>query len=148
MDFGVPEYHDILPAACSGLCLASITTLAFVVLMYLRPISAAEPILKQQRGAGSASSSSCAGVSSSSGGETSSSSSRRRSSSNSSSSSGGEGSITAGQRTPNNAMWFTLPYGGLQHVASFDEVTPSMVNAALAGAKYLGNSFDKSKGKS
>jgi hypothetical protein len=34
-------------------------------------------------------------------------------------------------------MGFTLTYGGLQHVATFDEVTPSMVNAALAGAKFL-----------
>jgi hypothetical protein len=45
-------------------------------------------------------------------------------------------------------MGFTLPYGGLQHAASFDQVTPSMVNAALAGAKFLNNSFEKSKGKS
>jgi hypothetical protein len=42
-------------------------------------------------------------------------------------------------------MGLTLPYGGLQHVATFDEVTPSMVNAALAGAKFLSKSFDKSK---
>jgi hypothetical protein len=55
--------------------------------------------------------------------------------------------MTGTQRTPNNAMGFTLPYGGLQHVATFDEVTPSMVNAALAGAKFLSNSFDKSKGE-
>eukprot|EP00883_Tetradesmus_obliquus_P009030 jgi/Sobl393_1/19797/SZX59710.1 len=60
MDFGTPEYHDILPAACSGLCLASITALAFAVLMYLQPVSPSEPIIKQQRGAGSPSSSSCA----------------------------------------------------------------------------------------
>jgi hypothetical protein len=146
MDFSMPEYHDVLPAACSGLCLASITALAFAVLTYLQPVSPAEPIVKQQRGAGSASSS-CGSRSSSSGGESSSSSSRGRNSS-SSSSSGGEGSISEPQRTPNNAMGFTLPYGGLQHVASFDEVTPSMVNAALAGAKFLGNSFEKSKGKS
>jgi hypothetical protein len=145
MDFGMPEYHDILPAACSGLCLASITCLAFVVLTYLQPVSPAEPIVKQQRGAGSASSSS--GVASSSSGGESSSSGRSRSSS-SSSSGGGDGSINGIQRTPNNAMGFTIPYGGLQHVESFDEVTPSMVNAALAGAKFLGNSFDKSKGKS
>ena len=85
MDFGTPEYHDILPAACSGLCLASITALAFAVLTYLQPVSPAEPIIKQQRGAGSPSSSSCAGAASSSGGE---SSSRRRSSSNSSSGGG------------------------------------------------------------
>jgi hypothetical protein len=45
-------------------------------------------------------------------------------------------------------MGFTLPYGGMQHVSSFDEVTPSMVNAALAGAKFLGNIFNKSKGES
>jgi uncharacterized membrane protein YgcG len=86
MDFGMPEYHDILPAACSGLCLASITALAFAVLTYLQPVSPAEPIVKQQRGAGSASSS-CGSQSSSSGGESSSgsssSSSRGRSSSSS-----------------------------------------------------------------
>jgi hypothetical protein len=153
MDFGMPEFHDILPAACSGLCLASITALAFVVLTYLQPVSPAEPIVKQQRGAGSASSSAASssgseGSSSSSGGESSSNSSRGRGRSSNSSSSIGEASITGTQRTPNNAMGFTLPYGGLQHVASFDEATPSMVNAALAGAKFLGNSFDKSKGKS
>ena len=156
IDFGAPEYHDILPAACSGLCLASITALAFVVLTYLQPVSPAEPIVKQQRGAGSASSSAASssgseGSSSSSGLESSSScgeSSSRDRGRSSSSSSGGEASITGTQRTPNNAMGFTLPYGGLQHVASFDEATPSMVNAALAGAKFLGNSFDKSKGKS
>jgi hypothetical protein len=142
MDF-MPEYHDILPAACSGLCLASITALAFVVLTYLQPVSPAERIVKQQWGAGSASSS----AASSSGSEGSSSSSSGGESS-SSSSSVGDASITGTQRTPNNAMGFTPPYGGLQHVASFDEVTPSMVNAALAGAKFLGNSFDKSKGKS
>jgi hypothetical protein len=136
MDFGAPENHDILPAACSGLCLASITALVFAVLTYLQPVSPAEPIVKQQRGAGSASSS-C--------GESSSNSSRGR---GRSSSSGGEASITGTQRTPNNAMGFALPYGGLQHVATFDEVTPSMVNAALAGAKFLGNSFEKSTGKS
>ena len=50
MDFGTPEYHDIVPAACSGLCLASITALAFAVLTYLQPVSPAEPIIKQQRG--------------------------------------------------------------------------------------------------
>lgn len=32
-------------------------------------------------------------------------------------------------------------------MSSFDEVTPSMVNAALAGAKFLGNIFNKSKGE-
>jgi hypothetical protein len=57
-------------------------------------------------------------------------------------------SSTGSQRTPNNALGFILPYGGLQHVASWEEVTPSMVNSALAGAKFWGNSFDKSKGKS
>jgi hypothetical protein len=123
MDFGTPEYHDILPASCSGLCLASITAMAHVVLTYLQPLSPAEPIVKQQR-AGSAIGSIGAEVSS-----------------NSSSS-------TGSQRTPNNALGFILPYGGLQHVASWEEVTPSMVNSALAGAKFLGNSFDKSKGKS
>jgi hypothetical protein len=121
MDFTMPECHDILPAACSGLCLASITCLAFVVLTYLQPVSPAEPIVKQERGGGSASSSS-----SSSGGEGS-----------SSSSSGGEASSIGAQHTPNNAVGFTLPYGGLQHVASFDKVTPEMVNAALSGAKFL-----------
>ena len=150
MDFGMPEYHDILPASCSGLCLASITALAFVVLTYLQPVSPAEPIVKQQRGAGSASSSAASSSgsegssSSSSGGENSSNNSRRRGRSSSSSSSIGEAS-TGTQRTPNNAMGFTLAYGGLQHVASFDEVTPSMVNAALAGAKFLNNSFEQSQ---
>uniref|UniRef100_A0A383VW58 Uncharacterized protein n=1 Tax=Tetradesmus obliquus TaxID=3088 RepID=A0A383VW58_TETOB len=150
MDFGMPEYHDILPASCSGLCLASITALAFVVLTYLQPVSPAEPIVKQQRGAGSASSSAASSSgsegssSSSSGGENSSNNSRRRGRSSSSSSSIGEAS-TGTQCTPNNAMGFTLAYGGLQHVASFDEVTPSMVNAALAGAKFLNNSFEQSQ---
>jgi len=103
------------------------------------------PLSNSSGGPGSPSSSSCAGAASSSGSE---SSSRRRSSGNSSSSSsGGEGNITGTQHTLNNAMGFTLPYGGLQHVASFDEVTPSMVNSALAGAKFLGNRFDKSKGE-
>jgi len=34
MDFSSPDHHDILPASCSGLCLASIITLCFTVLMY------------------------------------------------------------------------------------------------------------------
>jgi hypothetical protein len=127
MDCGMPEFHDILPAACSGLCLASITALAFVVLTYLQPVSPAQPIVKQQRGAGSASNSAASssgseGSSSSSGLESSSScgESSSRDRGRSSSSSGGEASITGTQRTPNHAMGFTLPYGGLQHVATFD----------------------------
>ena len=136
MDFGTPEYHDVLPAACCGLCLASTIAMAFAVLTFLQPVSPAEPIVKQQR-AGSASGSIGGEVSSSS----SSSSSRWGRSSDG-------GSSTGGQHTPNNSLGFILPYGGLQHVASWEEVTPSMVNSALAGAKFLGNSFEQSKGES
>lgn len=50
MDFGTPEFQDVLLAACSGLCLASITALAFAVLTHLQPVSPAEVIVRQQRG--------------------------------------------------------------------------------------------------
>jgi hypothetical protein len=36
----------------------------------------------------------------------------------------------------------------MQHVASIEEVTPSMVNSALARVQFLGNSFKKPKGES
>jgi hypothetical protein len=105
MDFTTHEYHDILPPACIGLCLASITCLAFAVLAYLQPVSPAEPIVKQQHRSGSSS-----------------------------------------ERTPSNPVGFIL-YGGLQETNKFEEITPAMVHAAVAGAKLFGNSFGKSTGK-
>jgi hypothetical protein len=131
MDFGTPEYHDVLPAACSGLCLASTTAMAFAVLTYLQPVPPAEPIVQQQRSDR---------ASGSIGGKVSSSSSSRRGRSAGESSSSGDSS-TGGQLTPNNYVGFILPYGGLQHIASFEEFTPSMVNSALAGAKFLGQAL-------
>jgi hypothetical protein len=41
---------DILLSSCSGLCLASITNLAFAVLAYLSPSSPDTPAIKQRKG--------------------------------------------------------------------------------------------------
>lgn len=46
-DYGTPDAVDILPASCSGLCLAAITTLAFVVLSFLTPSPPDAPIVKK-----------------------------------------------------------------------------------------------------
>jgi hypothetical protein len=46
-DYGTPDPVDILPASCSGLCLAAITTLAFVVLSFLTPSPPDAPIVKK-----------------------------------------------------------------------------------------------------
>jgi hypothetical protein len=48
-DYGSPDPVDILPSSCSGLCLASITNLAFVVLTYLSPSSPDTPAIKQHK---------------------------------------------------------------------------------------------------
>lgn len=45
----LPPVGDILPASCSGLCLAAIINLAFVVLTYLSPSPPDTPIVQQQR---------------------------------------------------------------------------------------------------
>ena len=49
-DYGVPDYVDILPGSCSGICLAAIINLCFVVLTYLQPQSPARPVVQQKRG--------------------------------------------------------------------------------------------------
>jgi hypothetical protein len=49
-DYGSPDPVDILQSSCSGLCLASITNLAFVVLTYLSPSSPDTPAVKQRKG--------------------------------------------------------------------------------------------------
>jgi hypothetical protein len=36
-DYGSPDPLDILPSSCSGLCLAAISNLAFVMLSFLSP---------------------------------------------------------------------------------------------------------------
>jgi hypothetical protein len=46
-NYGTPYPVDILPANCSGLCLAAITTLAFVVLTFLTPSPPDTPIVKK-----------------------------------------------------------------------------------------------------
>jgi hypothetical protein len=46
-EYGTPDPVDILPASCSGLCLAAITTLAFVVLSFLTPSPPDTPIVKK-----------------------------------------------------------------------------------------------------
>jgi hypothetical protein len=49
-DYGSPDPVDILPSSCSGLCLAAIINLAFVVLTYLSPTSPDTPAIKQRKG--------------------------------------------------------------------------------------------------
>jgi hypothetical protein len=49
-DYGSPDPVDILPSSCSGLCLAAITNLAFVVLSYLSPMPPDTPAIKQHKG--------------------------------------------------------------------------------------------------
>jgi hypothetical protein len=49
-DYGGPDPVDILPSSCSGLCLAAISNLAFVVLTYLSPTSPDTPAIKQRKG--------------------------------------------------------------------------------------------------
>jgi hypothetical protein len=49
-DYGSPDPVDILPASCSGLCLAAIINMAFVVLTYLSPSSPDTPAIKQRKG--------------------------------------------------------------------------------------------------
>jgi hypothetical protein len=49
-DYGSPDPVDILPSSCSGLCLAAIINMAFVVLTYLSPISPDTPTIKQRKG--------------------------------------------------------------------------------------------------
>jgi hypothetical protein len=49
-DYGSPDPVDILPASCSGLCLAAITNMAFVVLTYLSPTSPDIPAIKLRKG--------------------------------------------------------------------------------------------------
>jgi hypothetical protein len=36
-NYGSPDYVDILPPSCSGLCLAAVINLCFEVLAYLQP---------------------------------------------------------------------------------------------------------------
>jgi hypothetical protein len=48
--YGSPDPVDILPSSCSGLCLAAITNMAFVVLTYLSPSSPDTPAIKQRKG--------------------------------------------------------------------------------------------------
>ncbi len=45
--YGPPDPVDILPASCSGLCLAAVSTLAFVVLSFLTPKPPTTPIVKK-----------------------------------------------------------------------------------------------------
>jgi hypothetical protein len=49
-DYGSPDPVDILPSSCSGLCLAAISNLAFVVLSFLSPMSLDTPAIKQRKG--------------------------------------------------------------------------------------------------
>jgi hypothetical protein len=49
-DYGSPDPLDILPSSCSGLCLAAISNLAFVVLSFLSPMSPDTPAIKQRKG--------------------------------------------------------------------------------------------------
>jgi hypothetical protein len=54
-DYGSPDYVDILPPSCSGLCLAAVINLCFVVLAYLQPQSPARPVVPRGRGSRSSS---------------------------------------------------------------------------------------------
>jgi hypothetical protein len=45
-DYSSPQPVDILPSSCSGLCLAAIINLAFVVLTYLSPTPPDTPAIK------------------------------------------------------------------------------------------------------
>uniref|UniRef100_A0A383WP04 Uncharacterized protein n=1 Tax=Tetradesmus obliquus TaxID=3088 RepID=A0A383WP04_TETOB len=53
-DYGCPDYVDILPPSCSGLCLAAVINLCFVVLTYLQPQSPARAVVPRGRGGRSA----------------------------------------------------------------------------------------------
>jgi hypothetical protein len=53
-DYGSPDPVDILPSSCSGLCLAAIINMAFVVLTYLSPSSPDTPAIQTAQGAGGA----------------------------------------------------------------------------------------------
>jgi hypothetical protein len=48
-DYSSPNPVDILPASCSGLCLAAILNQAFVVLTYLSPTSPDTPAIKLRK---------------------------------------------------------------------------------------------------
>ncbi|WIA34768.1 hypothetical protein OEZ86_013074 [Tetradesmus obliquus] len=53
-DYGSPDYVDILPPSCSGLCLAAVINLCFMVLTYLQPQSPARAVVPRGRGGRSA----------------------------------------------------------------------------------------------
>jgi hypothetical protein len=59
-DHGSLDHVDILPPSCSGVCLAAVINLCFVVLAYLQPQSPARPVVPRGRGGSSSSSSSAA----------------------------------------------------------------------------------------
>jgi len=156
MDFSSPDHHDILPASCSGLCLASIITLCFTVLMYLQPTSPSEPIARKPARRHKPSSSQqedsdCTDGddgASSSGGETSSRSTNSSAGHQQNHPSDARSAGSAQQLTANNICGFMFPYGGLQHLGEPGQASARLINTAVTAAKFLNNSFTGSKGKS